>query len=66
LRRLGMVDFPADQLQFLIYGRVVDSSRAQEDFGFRAAYTTEQTIADFRNHGGDGHALWRAKALESA
>jgi UDP-glucose 4-epimerase len=49
LRRLGVVDFPPDQLPFLIYGRVVDARRAQEEFGFTARYTTEQAIADFRD-----------------
>lgn len=50
LRRLGTVDFPPDQLQFLIYGRVVDYSRARAEFGFVARYTTEEAIVDFREH----------------
>jgi UDP-glucose 4-epimerase len=50
LRRVGTVDFPPDQLQFLIYGRVVDSKRAREEFGFTPRYTTEEAIADFRDH----------------
>lgn len=49
LRRVGTVDFPPDQLRFLIYGRVVDCKRAEE-FGFAASYTTEEAIADFRDH----------------
>ncbi|MPZ91500.1 MAG: NAD-dependent epimerase/dehydratase family protein [Actinobacteria bacterium] len=49
LRRVGTVDFPPDQLQFLIYGRVVDYKRAREEFGFVARYTTEEAIADFRD-----------------
>jgi len=49
LCRLGAVDFPADQLQFLVYGRVVDSSRARREFGFSPRYTTEEAIADFRD-----------------
>jgi UDP-glucose 4-epimerase len=49
LRRVGTVDFPPDQLQFLIYGRVVDYKRAREEFGFVARYTTGEAIADFRD-----------------
>jgi UDP-glucose 4-epimerase len=64
LRRLGVVDFPPDQLQFLIYGRVVDSRRAQEEFGFRARYTTEQAIADFREHAVGGRAAQGDVVLE--
>jgi UDP-glucose 4-epimerase len=52
LRRVGTVDFPPDQLQFLIYGRVVDYKRAREEFGFVARYTTEEAIADFRDRRG--------------
>lgn len=50
LRRLGTVDFPSDQLQFLIYGRVVESRRAREELGFSPRYTTEEAIVDFRDH----------------
>ncbi|MGH2703312.1 MAG: NAD-dependent epimerase/dehydratase family protein [Actinomycetota bacterium] len=50
LRRVGTVDFPPDQLKFLIYGRVVDYKRAREEFGFVARYSTEEAIADFREH----------------
>jgi len=50
LRRTGTVDFPPDQLKFLIYGRVVDGKRAREEFGFVARYTTEEAVADFRDN----------------
>lgn len=50
LRRVGTLDFPPDQLQFLIYGRVVDYGRAREEFGFVPRYTTEEAIVDFRDH----------------
>jgi len=49
LRRVGALDFPPDQLRFLIYGRVVNHEKANEEFGFRARYTTEEAIADFRD-----------------
>ena len=55
LRRVGTVDFPPDQLQFLIYGRVVDSKRARQEFGFVARYTTEEAMADFRDNR-NGHS----------
>jgi len=50
LRHLGAVDFPTDQLQFLVYGRVVDVQRARDEFGFFPRYTTQEAIADFRDH----------------
>ena len=50
LRRFGAVDFPTDQLQFLVYGRVVDFQRARDEFGFFPRYRTEEAIVDFRDH----------------
>lgn len=50
LRRMDLVDFPTDQLQFLVFGRVVDFGRATDTFGFTPRYTTEEAIADFRDH----------------
>ena len=50
LRRIGAVDFPTDQLEFLVYGRVVEFQRATDEFGFTPRYTTEEAIADFRDH----------------
>jgi UDP-glucose 4-epimerase len=47
LRRTGRVDFPSDQLPFLVYGRVVDTSRLTSEFGFRPAFTTRQALEDF-------------------
>ena len=47
LRRMGRVDFPADQLQFLQYGRVVDNARLKRGFGFQPAYTTRAALEDF-------------------
>jgi UDP-glucose 4-epimerase len=50
IRQLGLVDFPADQLKLLLYGRVVSIRRARQAFGFAPKYTTEQTLVDFRDH----------------
>ena len=50
LRRLGVVDFPADQLKVIIYGRVVGIDRARSALGFDPQWTTEETLMDFRYH----------------
>jgi UDP-glucose 4-epimerase len=50
LRRFGLVDFPTDQLNVIIYGRVVSTARAREALGFRPQWTTEETLLDFRHH----------------
>jgi UDP-glucose 4-epimerase len=50
IRQLGLVDFPADQLKLLLYGRVVSIRRARRAFGFAPKFTTEQTLVDFRDH----------------
>jgi UDP-glucose 4-epimerase len=47
VRRLGLVDFATDQLQFLLYGRVADNAKLKEDFGFTPRYTTRSAIEDF-------------------
>jgi UDP-glucose 4-epimerase len=47
LRRLGVVDFPIDQLSLLLYGRVVDTSRMKHALGFVPKHSTEATIVDF-------------------
>jgi UDP-glucose 4-epimerase len=40
-RRSGMVDFSLDQLDFLMHGRVVDTTRLIEEFGYRPRPTVE-------------------------
>ncbi|HET7482012.1 MAG TPA: NAD-dependent epimerase/dehydratase family protein [Actinomycetota bacterium] len=50
LRRLKLVDFPTDQLNLIVYGRVVSTMRAKERLGFSPAYTTEDTLLDFHLH----------------
>lgn len=50
LRRLRVVDFPTDQLNLIVYGRVVATDRAKEVLGFAPTYTTEETLLDFRDH----------------
>lgn len=46
-RRSGLVDFSPEQLQFLLYGRGVDTSRLGEDFGYTASYTSVEAFDDF-------------------
>jgi UDP-glucose 4-epimerase len=47
MRRFGLIDFPTDQLQFLVFGRVADNSRLKERFGFTPARTTRQALDEF-------------------
>ncbi|MGH2756257.1 MAG: NAD-dependent epimerase/dehydratase family protein [Actinomycetota bacterium] len=54
LRSLNAIDFPTDQLKLILYGRVVDATRAKNAFGFAPRYTTEGALKDFRDrHRGD-------------
>jgi UDP-glucose 4-epimerase len=46
-RRTGLVDFSPEQVQFLQFGRGVDTTRLHEDFGFRPQYTTIEAFDDF-------------------
>jgi UDP-glucose 4-epimerase len=47
IRRLGLVDFPLDQIPFLIHGRVVDNTRLKETFGLTPALSTRQALEEF-------------------
>lgn len=47
LRRLGLVDFPTDQIRLLVHGRVVDNTRLKEDLGYLPKYTTAEAFASF-------------------
>lgn len=47
LRRAAVVDFAPDQLGLLLYGRVLDTRRAKEGFGFAPVYTSAQALRDF-------------------
>src|SRR4051794_7749259 len=46
-RRFGLVDFSPEQLRFLEHGRVVDTRRLKEKFGYTPRYTTAEAFADF-------------------
>jgi UDP-glucose 4-epimerase len=47
LQRLGVVDFPRDQLRFLVYGRVADNTLLKERFGFTPVRTTREALQEF-------------------
>jgi UDP-glucose 4-epimerase len=47
VRRTGLVDFSPEQVRFLEFGRVVDSTRLREDFGYIPAYGTVAAFDDF-------------------
>jgi UDP-glucose 4-epimerase len=46
-RRAGIVDFSPEQMEFLQYGRGVDTTRLHEDFGYQPEFTTLQAFDDF-------------------
>ncbi len=47
VRRVSSVDFGADQLGLLSFGRVVDSGALHGEFGYRPEYSTETAYASF-------------------
>jgi UDP-glucose 4-epimerase len=47
VRRTGWVDFSPEQLQYLQYGRCVDTTRLREDFGYTPTHTTLEAFDDF-------------------
>ena len=46
-RRAGLVDFSPEQLRFLEHGRVADTARLKERFGYAPRYTSKQAFDDF-------------------
>lgn len=51
-RHSGMVDFSPEQLAFLRFGRVVDTSRLEGFFGWRPSYATKEAFEDFATRRG--------------
>ena len=47
MRRRGIVDFSADQLRFLYFGRVGDISRMRTAFGYEPRFSTRAAFDDF-------------------
>ncbi|MQA08309.1 MAG: NAD-dependent epimerase/dehydratase family protein [Pseudonocardiaceae bacterium] len=44
-----LVDFSTDQLQLLNFGRVVDTTRLKQDFGYTPKYSTREAFDDYVN-----------------
>jgi UDP-glucose 4-epimerase len=47
VRRAGVVDFSPEQMQFLQFGRGVDTTRLKHDFGYVPQYRTLEAFDDF-------------------
>lgn len=47
LRSTGLVDFPIDQMNLIMHGRVVDITRLKEKFGYEPKYSTAEAFKDF-------------------
>lgn len=47
LRRVGRADFSPEQIDFLTYGRGVDTSRMRTELGFEPEFTTAGAFGDF-------------------
>jgi UDP-glucose 4-epimerase len=62
VRRLGLVDFPSDQVQFLVYGRVADNERLKRVFGYTPKFTTRAALEEFVR----GHRFRRFVTVERA
>ncbi|MEI2821169.1 MAG: NAD-dependent epimerase/dehydratase family protein [Marmoricola sp.] len=54
LKRAGLSDFSSEQVNFLTYGRGVDTTRMREVLGFEPRYDTAATFADFATSLGSG------------
>jgi UDP-glucose 4-epimerase len=46
-RRFGFVDYSPEQMRFLNFGRVVDTTVLRTEFGYTPRYTTEAALADY-------------------
>jgi UDP-glucose 4-epimerase len=62
VRRLGLIDFPTDQVQFLVYGRVADNQRLKDVFGFTPLFSTRAALEEFVQ----GHRFRRFVTVERA
>jgi UDP-glucose 4-epimerase len=62
VRKLGLIDFPSDQVQFLVYGRVADNQRLKDVFGFTPRYSSRAALEEFVQ----GHRFRRFVTVERA
>ncbi|GDY29474.1 NAD-dependent epimerase/dehydratase family protein [Gandjariella thermophila] len=49
IRSARLVDFSPDQMRFLNFGRVVDTTRLKQEFGLTPRWTTREAFDDFVN-----------------
>jgi UDP-glucose 4-epimerase len=47
IRSRGLVDFSPDQMEFLYFGRVVDTTRLKTKFGYQPVFSTAQAFDSF-------------------
>ena len=47
VRRSGLADFSPEQMQYLAFGRVLDTTRMREVLGFTPSFTTRSAFEDF-------------------
>ncbi|SNR40237.1 UDP-glucose 4-epimerase [Haloechinothrix alba] len=47
LRGAKLVDFSPDQIQLLTYGRVVDTTKLEQEFGYAPRWTTREAFDDY-------------------
>jgi UDP-glucose 4-epimerase len=50
VKRAGLADFSDDQMQYLAYGRGLDTTRMRQVLGFDPLYTTRAAFLDFAPH----------------
>jgi UDP-glucose 4-epimerase len=54
IKRAGLADFSADQMQYLAWGRGMDTSRMREVLHLEPDFTTRTAFEDFISHTGSG------------
>ena len=59
-RRFGLLDFSAEQIEFLKYGRGLDTTKMRTVLGFEPRYSTSETFNAFVER----HRLGRVLPLE--
>jgi UDP-glucose 4-epimerase len=64
VKRSGLADFSSDQIQFLAYGRGLDTRRMREVLGFDPVYSTRAAFEDYAH--GVGSAIPGAAVFGSA
>ncbi|MDQ1482173.1 MAG: UDP-glucose 4-epimerase [Actinomycetota bacterium] len=54
VKRAGLADFSADQMQYLAWGRGMDTTRMREVLRLEPSFTTRTAFEDFISHTGSG------------